>query len=297
MVIFSQHNTQEQRHQRSSNNRQRPSLYIIASPPSINGQPSSCEWTFEVSIPNASTKTEKHGFALLHHRQKATAQADTDPKHVVESAKHYYFSRLTHGNYTTNRPATILRIFLTSFPMIAKTQDDHDQFLKNFVECFEQAYMTPESAGWLRQALFSLQISEMIPPASHGLDINNFMSFATSCLEGHVRDGSVEQNAPKEVNYAKLLRHNQHLKRTAGAEGTSFAVLNPDQHLLEESDEDEDVWNPSTRGQEKRQKNWGGFWITYGSAADRSRDSSRERDPRQNMRAPRQRSDVYGGLM
>lgn len=277
--------------QTANKKKQRPRLYILASRPSRANQPKSCEWSFEISNTVAAPHKEKHGLKLLGRKQKESLQTNIGD---TATQKHYYFNRMNHGNYTTEQPSTILRIFLCSLPEKKEFHADRETYLKSFMECFEHVYMTPDAAPWLRQALFSLQISELIPPTSRGLDINNFMSFATSSLEGMVLNGTIEQGSIKEINYPNVLRHNRHLKRTIGTHGTSYAMVEENDDLLQESDAEDDIWGTSTH--ENERKHWG-FWVTHGSTGSQSQGSDGYGQLQHRAMQIGPRSDVYGGLM
>lgn len=277
--------------QTANKKKQRPRLYIVASRPSRANQPQSCEWSFEISSTIAAPHKDKHGLKLLGRKQKELLQTN-----IADTAtqKHYYFNRMNHGNYTTEQPSTLLRIFLCSLPERKEAHADRNTYLTSFMECFEHVYMTPDAAPWLRQVLFSLQISELIPPTSRGLDINNFMSFAISSLEGLVLHETLEPGSIKEINYPNVLRHNRHLKRTTGMDGTSYAMVGENDDLLEESDAEDDIWGSSM--QEGERKHWG-FWVTHGSNGSRSQGSDVDGEMQPRAMQIGSRRDVYGGLM
>lgn len=138
-----------------------------------------------------------------------------------------------------------------------------------------------------------MQVAELIPLASHGLDIAKFMSFATSYLEQHLQNPQAQAEI-KEVNYSKILRENERLKRMFSSDTTDYAVMNAANDNSDELRDDEDVWSLPVRGKPtKGEKSWGGFWVTHGSGKNSSRNSSQDRGSSE----PLKRRDVYGGLM
>lgn len=157
----------------------------------------------------------------------------------------------------------------------------------------ETIYLTPVSSLWLRQALYALQVAELIPPASHGLDIAKFMSFATSYLEQHLQT-SDSKTEVKQINYSKILQENERLKRMFSSDTTDYSVMNAANDKNDELKDDEDVWSlPVREKPTKGEKTWGGFWVTHGSGKNSPRNSSQDRDSRDPLR----NRDVYGGLM
>lgn len=292
------HNSQKRRHANPL-----PKLYILATAPSVASSPETAEWILDLCIPgNVENKAAKrpvgqsqrsHSYTKLFHQHK------TEPAthHVADPAQeetrspdiHYYFSRLQPDSHTEERPTdVVLQIFLTSFPSSETTQRTSVDLLIEMNKILETVFLTPVSSLWLRQALYAMQVAELIPPASHGLDISKFMSFATSYIEQHLQATGSEQSTVKEVNYSKVLRENERLKRMFNPDTTDYDTLNAANERTDELRDDEDVWNLPLRGKAtKGDKSWGGFWVTHGS--DRSQD--------QGSSEPFKRRNVYGGLM
>lgn len=278
-----------------------PRLYILASKPTRIGQPDSCEWSFELSIPctnstNVATVTAQRPSplsGLLHYKQKGHADGSCT---TVASKNYCCFDRLHTGTHIDGESPAILRICLTSFPPSKNSKKGQYELVQRFERCLERIYTTLEPAVWLDQALLALQGAEIIPPASRGLDIGKFVAFATSYLEQYVRSGEAENSTEtKQINYVQIVRENQRLKCMLSSSNTDYTVMNaPDETNSETLDED-DAWSMPVQDMTttKNHKSWGGFWITHGSEADRSRSSSRQR----GQREPWQRGNVYGGLM
>lgn len=290
----------------------RPKLYILATKPSIPSQPHSSEWILDLSIPPATSLTapsssseaehKKHNILSgLSPKQKDNSSAvepsvETTKEEIIVPEKHYYFSRLHHTSHVEDRPQNLmLQIFLTSFPTVTNAQSDHGVLLKHFSEALESVHLTSDSSSWLRQALFSLQTSEILPPVSHGLDVTKFMSFANNYLEQHLRDGVSEDSTElKEVNYSRILRENERLRTMLSPNVNGRASINQEDNKHDDVADDEDIWNLPVRGKPaKAEKGWGGFWITHGPEADVSKNASREKEREE----PFERRNVYGGLM
>ena len=303
MAIFSKHfmhNKQDS--QKSRSTPERPKLYVSASRPSVPNQSSTSEWSLDLCIsPAGSNIKTPTSSAPTSRRTSVAEEVSATTQNTLDAAagqlvpaKHYYFSRLHAAKHIEESPKDmVVQIYLTSFPSQATAQSDHQKLVDQFSETLEAVHLTSDSASWLRQALFALQISEIIPPVSHGLDINKVMSFATSYLEQHLQHGAGSTSCG-EVNYSQVLRQNERLRRMLSSDTTDYAVVDVKQGRLDVSGDEDDIWNlPSRPKPAKAEKTWGGFWVTHGSGgASRGNSRSNSRD-----RHPLERKDVYGGLM
>ena len=290
----------------------RPKLYVIASSPSISSRPETSEWSFDLCIPapvaNTPTSSIKGDETpktnalsnMLHHKKQdkidKSLPETAEESVIITPDKHYYFSRLTPSSHSETQPDnTILRIFLTSFPSTVSADSSHVGLTEQFEKAIENVHLTADSSSWLRQALYALQVAEIIPPVSHGLDITKFMSFSTSYLEQHIREAAstAGHSEVKEVNYSKILRENERLRQMFSSDTTDYAVMNTANEKSDELGHDEDVWNLPVRGKPaKAEKHWGGFWVTHGSeGTSRSVNDDRRGDSSGSRR------NVYGGLM
>lgn len=304
MSIFSKAFKNEKHNSHKRRSAPRPRLNILATKPSVASAPETAEWILDLCIPADTPATTEHhqrshSYTKVFHHQKTETTATTAAPgavkpHTVAADTHYYFSRLHPDSHTEERPKdVVLQIFLTSFPSAEATEKTFVDLLIQMNKTLEAIYLTPVSSLWLRQALYALQVAELIPPASHGLDIAKFMSFATSYLEQHLQIPEAQTDV-KEVNYSKILRENERLKQMFSPDTTDYNAMNAANDKSDELRDDEDVWSLPVRGKPtKGEKNWGGFWVTHGSGKNSSRNSSQERDSYE----PLKRRDVYGGLM
>lgn len=268
-----------------------PRLYAVATKPSTPNQPSTAEWSLDLCIP--PTTTVDSGY-ISQDDQPASAAPSSPPSVASSEAdeeQRYYFSRFNPAGYTQEAPADIIvRISLSSVPSGAESPVEKIELVHQMVEALVSVYMTPDSASWLRQVLFALQRSEILPAVTSGFAVNQFMSFATTHLEEQVRDQSAESS---DVKYSKVLREREGLRRTTVSSESAPRSLPPTRHdPHDDLDNDEYEWSLPYRGKQARDgQTWNGFRST-GSSAASSRSSSRAR----GISEPWRNRDVYGSL-
>jgi len=140
------------------------------------------------------------------------------------------------------------------------------------------------------------------------------MNFAAAYLDQQIRNWETEgtdsvDGEVKRVNYSRIARENERLRKMLSSDATDYAVVNASAGVggkgnlsgvqSDAGDDEEDLWNVPVQSAAQDTKSGkgsgnklGGFWVTYGSGATpRARSGERDR------REPWQGRDPYGGLM
>lgn len=265
-----------------------PRLYAIATKPSTPNQLSTAEWSLDLCIPPTTVDS-----GYISQDDQPTSTVPSSPPSVAsleaEEEQRYYFHRFNPASYSQETPADIIaRISLSSVPSGAESPVESMELVHQIVEALETVYLTPDSESWLRQALFALQRSEILPAVTSGFAVNQFMSFATTHLEEQVRNKSADSS---EIKYSKVLREREVLRRTTESAPRSTAIARQDSH--DDLDNDEFEWSLPYRGKQARDgQTWNGFRST-GSSAASSRSSSRAR----GISEPWKSRDIYAGFL
>lgn len=274
----------------SRKNKGLPRLYAIATKPTTPNQPSTAEWSLDLCIPPTVTD----GGFTSQDDQPTSAAASSPPSIAsieVEEEQHYCFHRFDPASYSQETPAdTIARISLSSVPSGAESPQDTIELVHQIVEALNTVHMTPDSESWLRQALFALQRSEILPAVTSGFAVNQFMSYATAHLEEQVHKKADESS---DIKYSKVLREREVSRRTTlGSESAPHSIpARQDSH--EDLDNDEYEWSLPYRGKQARDgQTWNGFKSTGNSAAS-SRSSSRARAISETWKT----RESYGGVL
>lgn len=274
------------------NSQKLPRLYAIAAKPTTPNQPATAEWSLYLCIPQTKPIDDRY---FSQDEQPAPAVPSSPPSVASEEGEEeqrYYFSRFNPASFSQEAPADIIaKISLSSVPSGAESPVESIELVHQIVAALEMVYMTPDSASWLRQALFTLQRSEILPAITSGFAVNQFMSFATTHLEEQVRDQSVESS---DIKYSKVLREREGLRRTTvGSEAAPHSVAPARYEPDDDLDNDEYEWSLPYRGKQARDgQTWNGFRST-GSSTASSRSSSRAR----GISEPRRSRDVNGGVL
>lgn len=266
-----------------------PRLYAIATKPTTPNQPSTAEWSLDLSFPPVVADS---GYTS-QDEQPEPAIASSPPSVISvegEDEQHYYFHRFNPSSFTQAAPADVIaRISLSSVPSGAESPQESIDLVHQIVEALETVHMTPDSESWLRQALFALQRSEILPAVTSGFAVNQFMSFATIHLQQQVRNPT---EGSSNIKYSKVLRERETSRRTTiGSISAPRSIPAATQGSQDDLDNDEYEWSLPYRGKQGRDgQTWNGFRST-GSSNASSRSSSRARGISETWR----NRDVYGG--
>lgn len=269
-----------------------PRLYAIATKPTTPNQPLTAEWSLYLCILPTRTVDSEH---ISQDEQPASTISSSPPSVAsseTEEEQHYYFSRFHPTSFSQEVPADIIaKISLSSVPSGAESPVESIELVHQIVAALETVYMTPDSASWLRQALFALQRSEILPAITSGFAVNQFMLFATAYLEQQVQDQTAESS---EVKYSKVLREREGLRRaTVNYESAPRSIPAARYESNDDLDNDEYEWSLPYRGKQARDgQTWNGFRST-GSSNASSRSSSRARGISESWR----NRDVHGGVL
>lgn len=270
--------------------RKLPRLYAIATKPTTPNQPATAEWSLDLCIP----PTVADSGYTSQDDQPEPAAASSPPSVAsieVEEEQHYYFHRFNPASYSQETPADVIaKISLSSVPSGAESPLESIDLVKQIVDALETVYMTPDSESWLRQALFSLQRSEILPAVTSGFAVNQFMSFATTHLQEQV---SSRSQTSSDIKYSKVLREREASRRTTVSSGSDpRSIQKAGQESQDDLDNDEYEWSLPYRGKQARDgQTWNGFKTTGSSASSRS--SSRARGASE----PWKTTDVHGGSL
>lgn len=268
----------------------RPRLYAIATKPSTPGQPSTAEWSLDLHIPPVTTDS---GY-ISSDEQPITTVSSAASVTSTEAAEEqrYYFNRFNPAAFSQDSPTEVIaRISLSSVPCGAESPVESIELVHQIAHSLEAVYLTPDSASWLRQALFALQKAEILPAVTSGFAVNNFMSFATTHLEGLLGNQS---EGPSEVKYSTVLRDHQRQRgATLGSPQAPRSVPVGVEDPLDDQENDEYEWSLPYRGKQARDGQvYGGFRFT-GRSAPSSRSSSRAR----GVSEPWRSTDIYSGFL
>lgn len=265
----------------------RPRLYAIATKPSIPNQPASAEWSLDLCVPPTTIDSE--------HISQGEGPSSPPSVGSIESEEEqrYYFNRFDPTTFSQVPPADIVaRISLSSVPSGAESPVESIELVHQISSALESVYLTPDSASWLRQALFALQKAEILPGVASGFVVNNFMSFATTYLEQQVQKRNAESS---EVKYSAVLRSDERLRRmtVCSEQAPRYTPSTLPHHHHDDLDNDEYEWSLPYRGKQARDGvTWNGFRAIGGSTS-----SSRSGSYARRISDPWGSSDIYGGIL